>query len=86
MIPNARLSSDDFQRLALGKESSKQAVSALIRSIATLTHRTFQPFHAARHSISGTGRGATITTNAVTNAVDSALVYFQNELGGGVNE
>ena len=27
--------------------------------------------------------GATITTNAVTNAVDSALVYFQNELGGG---
>ena len=28
--------------------------------------------------------GATITTNAVTNAVDSALVYFQNELGGGV--
>ena len=35
--------------------------------------------------------GATITTNAFTNAVDSALVYFQNELdgsqlGGGVNE
>ena len=30
--------------------------------------------------------GATITTNAVTNAVDSALVYFQNELGGVVNE
>ena len=30
--------------------------------------------------------GATITTNAVTNAVDYALVYFQNELGGGVNE
>lgn len=30
--------------------------------------------------------GATITTNAVTNAVDSALVYFQNELGGGSNE
>lgn len=30
--------------------------------------------------------GATITTNAVTNAVDSALVYFQNELGGGVDE
>ena len=30
--------------------------------------------------------GATITTNAVTNAVDSALVYFQNELGGGVIE
>lgn len=30
--------------------------------------------------------GATITTHAVTNAVDSALVYFQNELGGGVNE
>lgn len=30
--------------------------------------------------------GATITTNAVTNAVNSALVYFQNELGGGVNE
>lgn len=30
--------------------------------------------------------GATITTNAVTNAVDSALVYFQNELGGGINE
>lgn len=27
--------------------------------------------------------GATITTNAVTNAVNSALVYFQNELGGG---
>lgn len=30
--------------------------------------------------------GATITTNAVTNAVDSALVYFQNTLGGSVNE
>ena len=30
--------------------------------------------------------GATITTNAVTTAVDSALVYFQNELGGGSNE
>ena len=30
--------------------------------------------------------GATITTNAVTNAVDAALVYYQNELGGGVNE
>lgn len=30
--------------------------------------------------------GATITTNAVTNAVDSALVYFQNMLGGSVNE
>lgn len=30
--------------------------------------------------------GATITTNAVTNAVDSALVYFQNELGGEGNE
>lgn len=30
--------------------------------------------------------GATITTNAVTNAVDSALAYFQNELGGGVDE
>ncbi|MCC2253096.1 RnfABCDGE type electron transport complex subunit G [Ruminococcus sp. CLA-AA-H200] len=30
--------------------------------------------------------GATITTNSVVNAVDSALVYFQNELGGGVNE
>ena len=30
--------------------------------------------------------GATITTNAVTNAVNSALVYYQNELGGGVNE
>lgn len=28
--------------------------------------------------------GATITTNAVTNAVDSALVYFQNVLGGSV--
>ena len=26
--------------------------------------------------------GATITTNAVTNAVDSALVYYQSELGG----
>lgn len=26
--------------------------------------------------------GATITTNAVTNAVDSALIYFQNVLGG----
>lgn len=26
--------------------------------------------------------GATITTNAVTNAVDSALVYYQNELRG----
>ena len=30
--------------------------------------------------------GATITTNAVTNAVDSALVYFLNELGGEGNE
>ena len=30
--------------------------------------------------------GATITTNAVTNAVDSALVYYQNELGGEVDE
>ncbi len=30
--------------------------------------------------------GATITTNAVTNAVDSALVYFQNVLGGSLNE
>ncbi|HJA65815.1 MAG TPA: RnfABCDGE type electron transport complex subunit G [Candidatus Mediterraneibacter cottocaccae] len=30
--------------------------------------------------------GATITTNSVTNAVNSALVYFQNELGGGVSE
>lgn len=27
--------------------------------------------------------GATITTNAVTNAVNSSLVYFQNVLGGG---
>lgn len=30
--------------------------------------------------------GATITTSAVTNAVDSALVYFQNVLGGSSNE
>lgn len=30
--------------------------------------------------------GATITTNAVINAVDSALAYFQEELGGSVNE
>lgn len=30
--------------------------------------------------------GATITTNAVTNAVNSALSYFQNEIGGGINE
>ena len=30
--------------------------------------------------------GATITTNAVTNAVDSALAYFQEEVGGSVNE
>lgn len=30
--------------------------------------------------------GATITTNAVTNAVDSALVYFQNEIGGSSDE
>ena len=30
--------------------------------------------------------GATITTSAVTDAVNSALVYFQNELGGGSNE
>ncbi|HIY62250.1 MAG TPA: RnfABCDGE type electron transport complex subunit G [Candidatus Mediterraneibacter stercoripullorum] len=30
--------------------------------------------------------GATITTNAVTNAVNSALVYYQNELGGVVSE
>ncbi len=30
--------------------------------------------------------GATITTSAVTNGVDSALAYFQNTLGGSVNE
>lgn len=30
--------------------------------------------------------GATITTNAVTNAVDTSLVYFQNVLGGSANE
>ena len=30
--------------------------------------------------------GATITTNAVTNGVNSALVYFQNVLGGSSNE
>ena len=30
--------------------------------------------------------GATITTSAVTDAVNSALVYFQSELGGGGNE
>ena len=30
--------------------------------------------------------GATITTNAVTNAVDAVLVYYQNVLGGGVIE
>lgn len=30
--------------------------------------------------------GATITTNAVVNAVDSALIYYQNELGGEGNE
>lgn len=30
--------------------------------------------------------GATITTNAVTNAVDSSLVYFQNVIGGSANE
>ena len=30
--------------------------------------------------------GATITTNSVTNAVNSALVYYQNELGGSVDE
>lgn len=30
--------------------------------------------------------GATITTNAVTNGVNSALVYFANEMGGSVNE
>lgn len=30
--------------------------------------------------------GATITTSAVTNAVDAALVYFQNLLGGSGNE
>lgn len=30
--------------------------------------------------------GATITTNAVTNAVNSAIVYFNNVLGGSVNE
>ncbi len=30
--------------------------------------------------------GATITTDSVTNAVNSALVYYQNELGGGVDE
>lgn len=30
--------------------------------------------------------GATITTNAVTNAVNASLVYFQNMTGGAVNE
>ena len=30
--------------------------------------------------------GATITSNAVTNAVNSAIVYFNNVLGGSVNE
>ncbi len=30
--------------------------------------------------------GATITTNAVTNAVNAALVYFQDMTGGAVNE
>ena len=30
--------------------------------------------------------GATITTNAVTNAVDASLVYFQNVIGGSANE
>lgn len=30
--------------------------------------------------------GATITTNAVTNGVNCALVYFREVLGGGVNE
>ena len=30
--------------------------------------------------------GATITTNAVTNGVNSALVYFNNEMGGSINE
>ena len=30
--------------------------------------------------------GATITTNAVTNAVNGGLYYFQTQLGGGDNE
>lgn len=30
--------------------------------------------------------GATITTSAVTNAVNASLVYFQNMLGGSANE
>ncbi len=30
--------------------------------------------------------GATITSNAVTNAVNSAIVYFNNVMGGSVNE
>ena len=30
--------------------------------------------------------GATITTNAVTNAVNGGLYYFQTQLGGGSNE
>lgn len=30
--------------------------------------------------------GATITTNAVTNGVNSALVYFQEVIGGGIGE
>lgn len=30
--------------------------------------------------------GATITSNAVTNAVNSAIVYYQNMLGGSVSE
>ncbi|MDE7287216.1 MAG: FMN-binding protein, partial [Lachnospiraceae bacterium] len=30
--------------------------------------------------------GATITTNAVTTAVNGGLYYFQSQLGGGGNE
>ena len=30
--------------------------------------------------------GATITTNAVTNGVNGAVVYFNNEMGGSANE
>ena len=30
--------------------------------------------------------GATITTSAVTNAVNGGLYYFQSQLGGSVNE
>ena len=55
------------------------------------TDKTVEKFSSTKSGEEGDDKidalsGATITTNAVTNAVDSALAYFQEELGGSVNE